>query len=233
MPIFGDAFLGNFNRCSVTAFCRNTSVDAVLKRKSWVVLCVMWVFYPSLHLLNLVKFLVQANFTHMKKTADFQNRRRELCILTAAIFVTPTFAGTEKSKMSTEPKWMVPRNISDLVATNKDQIWEDESWKPILLTVMGGTVYRKRPIPLAWQIEFDPSDIFFARANARLRQLGIEPDGYGWADVIKSQFEKYHLAASNEAHYGDTELDTCVIWVESEKACRLLMRTVWKLINRS
>ena len=31
--------------------------------------------------------------------------------------------------------------------------------------------------------------------------------------------------------WGDTESGTCVIWVESEEACRTLIETVWSLIH--
>jgi hypothetical protein len=47
---------------------------------------------------------------------------------------------------------------------------------------MSGTEYNGREIPVAWQIEFDPSADEFEAANARLEHMDLEPDGYGWGD---------------------------------------------------
>ena len=57
---------------------------------------------------------------------------------------------------------------------------------------MKGTVYRGRAIPLAWQIEFEPVGPAFEVANEKLSTLGLDPDGYGWATLIKGVADKYH-----------------------------------------
>ena len=45
----------------------------------------------------------------------------------------------------------------DVSLEDGDGSWEDERWSPFQLTVMSGTEYKGREIPIAWQIEFDPA----------------------------------------------------------------------------
>jgi hypothetical protein len=130
---------------------------------------------------------------------------------------------------TTKPDWVIPQDIVDIVTIN--EMWEDDRWSPILLTVIGGTKYKGRDIPLAWQIEFEPSDPFFDAANRKIEALGVEPDGYGWVSVINSVVGNYHPELINELQFGDTEEETCVVWVESEGACRRLMNIVWSLVH--
>jgi len=129
------------------------------------------------------------------------------------------------------PDWMIPEDLQQLVEADKDGIWEDTRWEPVLLTVMSGTSYGGRDIPLAWQIEFEPDGELFVSRNAKLTELGLEPDGYGWATLIKSVFMKYHPEVADELQFGDTESATCIVWVETEATCRLLMQVVWSLIH--
>ncbi len=96
---------------------------------------------------------------------------------------------------------------------------------------MGGTSYKGRDIPLSWQIEFAPSDAAFGSANQKIEALGAEPDGYGWANLINSVVAKYHPELADELQFGDTEEDTCVVWVESEVSCKLLMDVIWSLAH--
>jgi hypothetical protein len=132
--------------------------------------------------------------------------------------------------MSKMPKWSMPDNLNELLAEDDDGIWEDDRWEPILLTVLTGTSLDGRDIPRAWQIEFEPDDDAFESANARLQELGIEPDGYGWGDAIRDAVAKTHPEFADQLHLGDCETGTCVVWVESENACRLLVEETWKLI---
>jgi hypothetical protein len=129
------------------------------------------------------------------------------------------------------PDWTIPENLQQLVDADEGGIWESTVWEPILLTVMSGTSYGGRDIPLAWQIEFDPDCELFIEANAKIVALGLEPDGYGWATVINSVFMQYHPEVAGELQFGDTEDSTCVVWVESETTCKLLMQVVWSLIH--
>lgn len=127
------------------------------------------------------------------------------------------------------PVWDIPKNITEIVA--EEEMWEDDRWKPVLLTVIGGTAYKGRAIPLSWQIEFEPFDDAFEGPNKRIRALAVEPDGYGWANVIRSVIGKQHPEIVDELHFGDTDVDACVVWVEQENSCKILMQVVWGLIH--
>jgi hypothetical protein len=82
------------------------------------------------------------------------------------------------------PQWKPPKNIARALKDG-DGFWEDERWSPILLTAMSATLFNGREIPVTWQIEFDPSEEDFEAANAKLEELGVEPDGYGWGSYIQ------------------------------------------------
>ena len=132
------------------------------------------------------------------------------------------------------PEWNIPRNLQELIDADSpdgDGMWEDSSWEPILLTVMAGTSYNGRNIPLSWQIEFETSDTRLADANKKIVALGLDADGYGWAKVIESVFAKYHPALVDELHFGDSDADACVSWVESESTCKILTEVAWTLIS--
>jgi len=131
------------------------------------------------------------------------------------------------------PEWMIPQNLQELLDSDEGGMWEDDRWAPILLTAMKGTSYGGRDIPLAWQIEFQPDDDVFEAANSKIQKLGVEPDGYGWSNVLQSVIAEHHPEIVDGLHFGDTETDTCVVWVESEEVCRLLIQVAWSLIHGS
>src|SRR5690349_325677 len=107
------------------------------------------------------------------------------------------------------PVWKIPIDLQDRLNTDEGGMWQDDRWAPILLTVMKGTSYDGRNIPLAWQIEFEPDNEIFAAANEKIQSLGVEADGYGWANVINSVIEKHHPELVDELHFGDTESAVC------------------------
>jgi hypothetical protein len=131
--------------------------------------------------------------------------------------------------MKKMPIWKPPKNITKAL-NEGDGFWEDERWFPIQLTAMSGTEFNGREIPVAWQIEFDPSEEDFEAANADLEESGTEPDGYGWGEHIQEAIRRTSPALAKRLHATDCEGGTCVIWVESENDCRGLIETAWKLI---
>lgn len=132
--------------------------------------------------------------------------------------------------MQKMPTWNPPKDIAEALEEG-DGFWEDESWAPIRVTAMSGTEFEGRDIPVAWQMEFDPSDEEFEASNARLEDLDIEPDGYGWGNAIAKSIRKTDSTLAKRLHLTDCETDTCVIWVESEQDFRVLLETTWKLIT--
>jgi hypothetical protein len=128
------------------------------------------------------------------------------------------------------PPWRVPENLANLVASDGDSTWEMPGWSPFQVVAMTGTVYKKRAIPLAWQLEFDPFDDAFAAANKELFEADDDHDGYAWADLLAAAVARSAPALSEVLNITDSETSTCVIWTESEDACRLLCETAWSLI---
>src|SRR5215831_16344621 len=97
------------------------------------------------------------------------------------------------------PKWKLPKNLAKALEDG-DGSWEDDRWSPILLTLMSVTELNGREIPIAWQIEFDPSEDEFEVANAKLEEMGIEPDGYGWGEYIRKHLMKANPALGKRLH---------------------------------
>ncbi len=114
---------------------------------------------------------------------------------------------------SKRPEWRVPDDLQSLI--DDDLSWETNDWSPILLSVVTNTSYDGRDIPLAWQIEFEP----------------IGATGYEWSDRIAEVVRQRYPEMIDQLHFGDTELSTCVVWVESEAICRQLINVVWALIH--
>jgi hypothetical protein len=124
------------------------------------------------------------------------------------------------------PKWKVPRDLKRRLA-KPDSTWQDERYDPLLLTVSPG--YDGRETPFQWQIEFDPFDERLEAAGERLERRGIEPDSDAWSSVIQRAFRKRFPKLARELH-DDSETSTCVLWVESEGACKRLVQLVWAML---
>ncbi|WP_010584722.1 hypothetical protein [Schlesneria paludicola] len=127
------------------------------------------------------------------------------------------------------PSWKPPKNIAKTLE-DSGGFWEDERWSPITLTAMSGTEYDGREIPVAWQVEFDPSEDEFEAANAKLEDADLEPDGYGWGEYIQEVIRKSDPALANRLNTDDCEVGACVIWVESEDDCRVLLEAIWTIV---
>ena len=137
-------------------------------------------------------------------------------------------AAPARQEKKSLPKWEVPKDLQKRI--NKEGTWGSDRFDPIRLTVMSGTTYQGRNLPLVWQIEFDPSDEQWAAANEKIEALDIEPDGDGWAEVIERKFSKRYPKLAGQLH-SDSESSTCVLWVESENVCERLVEIVWSLIH--
>lgn len=57
------------------------------------------------------------------------------------------------------------------------------------------------------------------------------PDAYAWSDLIREAVKSKAPEYLPELHSDDTEAAACVIWMESEAACRALIEIVWELLN--
>jgi hypothetical protein len=126
------------------------------------------------------------------------------------------------------PKWRVPKDLRQRLADGGGT-WEDERYDPLLLTVSDDVSYQGRAIPLMWQVEFDPFDERLEGAAQRLENRGVEPDGDGWSGAIQKRFKTRFAKLAGELH-DDSESSTCVLWVESERACKALLGLVWLML---
>ncbi|MBP0582249.1 hypothetical protein J8I29_23185 [Labrys sp. LIt4] len=127
--------------------------------------------------------------------------------------------------------WLIPDDLEAIVS--KDEVWESDRWSPIALSVLGATIYHGRLIPLSWQIQFSPYGPEFEEANHRFAAAtGGKPDSYRWSELVVNAMTTNAPKFVPEIHTEDTELATCVIWVESESACKALLKTVWEMIYR-
>ena len=131
--------------------------------------------------------------------------------------------------MAEMPRWQAPQDLERVL--HDDGVWEDERWSPIHLTAMSGTEWNGREIPIAWQIEFDSFDEQLESANARIAEDGAECDGYGWGERIMERVRRRDPALATRLHLTDCEAGVCVVWVEAERDCRLVLETVWRLIH--
>ena len=110
-------------------------------------------------------------------------------------------------------RWTAPKNISQLIAADPEQTWQDDQFEPLLITAMGGTLMGERPVPLVWQIEFEPAAFDDAPGKERVLALGHDDDGYGWTALILSAFVRRYPASAPFVR-SDEELATCVICAE-------------------
>jgi hypothetical protein len=127
------------------------------------------------------------------------------------------------------PAWRIPVDLRAIL--DAEEQWEDPRWDPLTLTVIAGTAYRGRPIPMSWEVTFSPADDFFDELNAVLEAAGIDADGYGWLHVIESYLAQSTPDLLKVLYSDDTEQATCVIWVETEADCRNLIETIWTIMH--
>ncbi len=126
--------------------------------------------------------------------------------------------------------WRLPNDLRKRVV-DAGGSWEDERYDPILLSVSDDVSYKGRKIQLVWQVEFDPFDERLEAAWERLEDRGVEPDGDGWSGVIHAKFKQRFPKLAGVLH-DDSESSTCVLWVESERACKALVELVWSMLFR-
>jgi hypothetical protein len=127
------------------------------------------------------------------------------------------------------PLWAMPPDLATIVA--EDGEWEDPSWDPLLLTVVGNTRFEGRLIPLAWQLSLWPADVFCKNLNAAMRAKGELPDGHAWSGVIQAELETAAPDLAAKLH-DDSDASTCVLWVETEADGKALIEAAWQFLNR-
>ena len=143
--------------------------------------------------------------------------------------IVPEWVEAPKPVPTGLPKWRVPRDLKKR-ASAAGGGWQDDRYDPLLLTVNAATADDDDvgDPPLIWQIEFDPFDERLEAARERLERRGVEPDADGWSSAIQKAFRKRFPRLARELQ-DDSESSTCVLYVESEKACKALVELVWSM----
>ncbi len=121
------------------------------------------------------------------------------------------------------PPWILPPNLATIVA--EDGEWEDPSWDPLLLTVVGHTRLDGRDIPLAWQLSLWPDDAP-AALQSRVASVSVRLDGHDWASWLLGELTTREPGLATRVH-DDSDAATCVLWVETEADGQALMETAW------
>lgn len=127
------------------------------------------------------------------------------------------------------PSWTMPSDLATLVA--EDGEWEDPSWDPLLLTVVGDTRHEGRDIAMAWQLSLWPEDAPEALRPQVSASFG-KPDGHGWAGWLLAALADRAPALVARVH-DDSDGATCVLWVEAEADGRALMEAAWRCLQEA
>ena len=127
------------------------------------------------------------------------------------------------------PSWTMPPDLPVIVA--EDGEWEDPSWDPLVLTVVGDTRLEGRLIPIAWQLSLWTEDAPAVLRAAVAAAYG-KADGHGWAHWLLAALEARGQKVAARAH-DDSEEAACVLWVETEADGRLLMEGAWLLLQEA
>ena len=112
------------------------------------------------------------------------------------------------------PEWNIPPDLRALVDADNDSAWNCDDWSPIVLSVSRNTQHDERDINLAWQIEYETTGC----------------TGYEFCDRVMVAVKASDPSLAALLNCGDTESAACVIWVETEDACRRLLEIVWPMV---
>ena len=113
------------------------------------------------------------------------------------------------------PEWQIPPDLRSQIDANNDSAWDCDDWFPIILTVSSDTQYGGQDIDLAWQIEYETTGC----------------TGYEFCDHVVAAVKSSAADLLPLLNCGDTESTACVIWVETEDACRRLLEIVWPMAD--
>ena len=127
------------------------------------------------------------------------------------------------------PPWIMPPDLATIIADDGE--WEDPTWDPLLLTVVGDTRHEGRDIAMAWQLSLWPDDAPPALQAEVAASFG-RADGHGWASWLLAAIEARAPQLVARVH-DDSEEATCVLWVETEADGRALMEQSWRSLQDS
>lgn len=120
---------------------------------------------------------------------------------------------------------IIPDNINQIVI--KDGIWENSVLMPFYLSAL--EVVHKGKNIFSYQVEFNCNDEI-GKINQLLIKNEIELDGYGWEMFIR-KFLKENNEEFEKRIFGDSESETCVLWVENTNDYKFLIKSLIVFVN--
>ena len=119
----------------------------------------------------------------------------------------------------------IPDSINQIL--EDEGIWEDESFDPIIVTVME-SVYKGKDV-IGFQMEF-PAWEKLGKINQLLEVKEKRLDGYEWENLIR-KYIKIKGSKLEAAIHGDSEGETCVLWTETKGEFEAMMKLIFELID--
>lgn len=120
---------------------------------------------------------------------------------------------------------IVPKNINKILI--EEGIWECNEFEPIYLSALEVT-YKGKDL-ISFQIEFSCWERL-GKVNALLEKNQIELDGDGWELFIRKFIRERNPILENKIH-GDSETETCVLWLDNRIDYIKTIEYIIKLIN--
>lgn len=122
-------------------------------------------------------------------------------------------------------KNIIPANIDQIVVENG--IWENDKLSPIFLSAL--EINYKGEDKISYQLEFGSWEKL-GKVNTLLHKNGIELDGYGWELFIR-KFIRERNPTLEKKIKGDSESETCVLWVDNLENYISLLDNITLFIN--
>ncbi|MBX2843888.1 MAG: immunity 51 family protein [Flammeovirgaceae bacterium] len=130
--------------------------------------------------------------------------------------------------MKTSKDLNIPENLQEIIS--KEEYWEDDQFFPLNISITYG--YDGDKSYTSYQISFEPEDAF-EEINNIIRELKGEVSGYEWEVLIRKYLELKDPKLEEYTN-GDSEWETCVLWITSEDFFRkLLDHTIEVTINHA
>ncbi|MBC8047952.1 MAG: hypothetical protein H7Y00_14235 [Fimbriimonadaceae bacterium] len=119
----------------------------------------------------------------------------------------------------------IPDNINKILKDK--EIWEENSFNPILVNVMNCN-YNGKDV-LSYQMQFDVDDEI-GNLGRTMSLNDTFLDGDEWEDLIRRYIRLRNKELEEKIH-SDSESSTCVIWLEEKNDFLETFKFVIELIN--
>jgi hypothetical protein len=119
----------------------------------------------------------------------------------------------------------IPRNLKELL--EEEDFWECEDYLPLRLTIEKSVQNDKEVIH--HQVDFEPGEDEFTEWNTNIQKWDIEPDGYGWSEVIRQLISSQNSSLEGKV-LDDSEKSTCVLYTLELASYRKLLKAIGRIL---